>query len=71
MLITSNKGKDMKTTLKYWSFAQKTKHPKESSSLLLMKDVNNKNDKNNLPSKIFGQFIDFLMGIRGNCRTKN
>ena len=34
----------MKTTLKYWSFAQKTERPKEPSSLLLMMNENNKND---------------------------
>jgi len=44
MLITSNKGKDITTTLKYWSFAQKTERSKEPSSLLLMTNVKNKND---------------------------
>jgi hypothetical protein len=49
----------MTTTLKYWSFEQKTERAKEPSNLLLMRNVNNKSDKTLGPIK----FSDNLLNL--------
>jgi hypothetical protein len=61
----------MKTTLKYWSLAQKTERTKEPSSLLLMRNVNNKSDKNLSPLKFSNNLLTFSRVLEGNVVPKN
>jgi hypothetical protein len=56
----------MTTTLKYWSFAQQTERPKEPSNLLLMRNVNNKNDKTFAPLKFSDNLLTFSRVLEEN-----